>query len=289
MTTETKDEALNLSEDFGTDDEYNPLAFLEDETDKELMEVEDLDDLPEYPSIKETPTPPRLGNAFTPQRAGSVKEAMRKLVRTNPGRREVLLTIIDLARDGALASAIDEKVDELQTDNLSVYAAVSLCHMLERAGALRFEMPTVSKERVDVDEGVGYLSISEQVDPVWRSTEEGLAAHEELTQGSEWREVVFATDAVYAEVYLAVMRKMSEGPCDKTDINDLAGTFEITKHPRRFGTHFIDLLEKTCAIKWTNHAWALTDLGVKLLPELVEYCERKAQVARVTTSGKLEA
>lgn len=276
MTYETKDAVLDIYEDFGIDDDHSPFDFREDDIEEEWLEEGDAIILPGTSEPLDAAVPNKIG-VFTPERAGSVHEAVKKLVATNPARREVLLAIIDLSREGALASRIDEKVAELHSDNQTVYAPVSLCRMLERAGALEFEMPELGEECEDVEEGVGYLKIDEQVDPIWRATPEGITAYEELTQGNEWREVVFDTDATYAEVYLAVMKRIKEEPCGREAINELAKTFEITQSPRRFGTHFIDLLEKTSAIKWTNHAWTLTELGEALLPELAEYCEGKSQ------------
>jgi hypothetical protein len=256
--------------------DHDPFGYREEDADTGWMEDDDLCVFPDHPGSREMPAPSQR-EVFTPQRSGSVGRAIRGLIATNPGCREILLSIIDLSRDGESSSVINGMIDELQADNRTVYSPVSLCRMLERAGALRFELPEVSEEHEDVDEGVGYLTIGEDIDPVWRATEEGVIAYEELTRGDEWREVVFESDTTYAEVYLAVMRRMAEGPCGRQDINDLAGTFEITKHPRRFGTHFLDLLEKTSAARWTDHAWVLTDLGKRLLPELVEYCESRAQ------------
>lgn len=43
---------------------------------------------------------------------------------------------------------------------------------------------------------------------------------------------------------------------------------DITKSPRRFGQHFIDILEATDCILWGAGAWNLTDLGRAMLAEL---------------------
>lgn len=104
----------------------------------------------------------------------------------------MLLNIIGLCEGGCASSIISERVDEWQRDNWSVYAPMTLCRMLERAGALVLEMPEVTDEHESVEEGVSYLEIRETVDPVWRSTPEALALREEYLAGKSFRAVVLA-------------------------------------------------------------------------------------------------
>ena len=74
------------------------------------------------------------------------------------------------------------------------------------------------------------------------------------------------SDSRYVKVYRAVMRAVDERPCTKPEIEDLVDTFDEVKSPRRFGGHFIDMLERTDALEWSEHAWRLTDLGRAMLP-----------------------
>ena len=159
-----------------------------------------------------------------------------------------------------------EHVEAAQASNRSVYAPMTLCRMLERAGALTLEMPEAAEPHEDVEAGVAFLEIKERVDPVWRTTEEGSALYERLTQGSAFRDIVLDRDSRYVEVYRAVMRAVDERPCTKPEIEDLVDTFDEVKSPRRFGGHFIDMLERTDALEWSEHAWRLTDLGRAMLP-----------------------
>ena len=160
-------------------------------------------------------------------------------------------------------------MDEWQRDNWSVYAPMTLCRMLERAGALVLEMPEVTDEHESVEEGVSYLEIRETVDPVWRSTPEALALREEYLAGKSFRAVVLGSDeARYAEVYRAVMEALAEAPRKLADIESLTDTMDITKSPRRFGQHFIDVLETCDCVIWGDGAWNLTDLGRAMLAEL---------------------
>ncbi len=161
--------------------------------------------------------------------------------------------------------------------NLSVYDPMAYCKMLERAGALTMETPEapVAEKPADPEtpeNEVSYLTIEGDVEPLWRSTPEGLEAYDELTQGTEWRQIVLGSDAIYADVYLAVMDALADEGKPKAQLVDLAEGFEITREPRRYGAHFIDVLEATQAIRWADSQWNLTELGRALLPELEAYC-----------------
>lgn len=282
------EDELGLTIGLDPEDGYNPLEFIEGEDDEDWLE----DDSLLLPSAlpPETVAPKAQAAVYSPERAGSVAQAVRDLVTTNAGRRAILLSIIDWSREGVPASELFDRITEAQVHNLSVYEPVSYCRMLERAGAVRLELIEAgpgecvdgaaksvdpAPEAEDSATAVGYLTIEDDLDPVWRSTEEGLAIYEELIRGSEWREKVLGEDIRYAEVYLAVMNLLIDGGKPKSEIVELAETFEVTKEPRKWGAYFIDVLEATCAIQWANDEWHLTDLGRELLPELAHLCEQR--------------
>lgn len=293
---ETRSGALDLASDMELDEGYDPLEFMEGEDD----DWEDDDGLllpdalpPEVP-VRHTPAV-----VYSPETAGSVRQALHDLVTVNASRRAILLAIVDKARDGVPSSELFRAIEEMQKDNLSVYEPISYCRMLERTGAL--EMVRAKKdedepadeaavldavEEADENDGMGgvvYLSIDEDSadnDPVWRATEEGLAAWEELVQGTEWREKVLGEDAKYAEVYLAVMKLLESGVADKKELAAKAETFEVTKRPLKLGPYFIDVLEATSAVHWHDGGWRLTELGTKLLPELEKFCEERQETAQ---------
>ena len=290
---------FSLDIDEGID--YDPLDFIEGEDDWEE------DDEPLLPEIlpPDDAAPRKSVAVYSPERTGSVRQALHDLVTVNASRRTILLAIVDAARDGISAQELFSKIEELQKDNLSVYDPVSYCRMLERAGALKLELngdsskndisspaqdsskepaadedmlPVMScsdEEETSLEE-VTYLTIEEKnMDPLWRSTEEGLVAYDELVRGDEWREKVLDEDDCYAEVYLAVMQKLQEDGCKKEEIVSLAESFPVTKKPLKLGNYFIDVLEATSAIQWSDASWHLTDLGKRLLPELQEFCAQR--------------
>ena len=252
------------------DDDFDPLAVDDFDIDQDDIEDENPYDTIDYPTLRNMPAGAVREGVFTAERAGSAEAALKSLLDYNPARRPVLLAVIDLCRDGAPASVVSAAVDELQKDNRSVYTPMTLCRMLERAGALSLEMPEVSVPRESAADGVEYLEIAEHVDPIWRATETGLAVHAELTNGASFRDIVLSRDVRYLEVYAAVMRAVAESPLSRNEIGQIVDGFEIVQSPRRFGEHFIDMLERTDALVWRDRSWQLTDLGRALLPEVEE-------------------
>ncbi len=295
---------LDIAQEDDARQDYNPLEYAEG-IDEDDWEDDDRLILPD-PLGQPEPAKPRGAAVFSPENAGSVEAAVRDLVTTNAGRRRILLSIIDWARNGVAAGELFERIAAAQADNLSVYEPISYCRMLERAGALEFADrdgqagaegglagddagacgedagespdpaaadPAVPGAQVDTDlEGLTFMDITDDVEPLWRATPGGLAAYDELTRGDEWRAKVLGEDAVYAEVYLAVMQLLHEGGKTKAQVCDVAEAFEVTRSPRKWGAYFIDVLEATDAIHWTSQQWVLTDLGETLLDELADYC-----------------
>lgn len=251
------------------DDEFDPLAVDDSEIDQEWMDDENPYDTIDYPTMRNMPETVHHDPVYSPERQGGVTEALQALIIRNPNRRPVLLNIIGLCEGGCASSVISERVDEWQRDNWSVYAPMTLCRMLERAGGLVLEMPETADEHENAEEGVSYLEIHETVDPVWRSTPEALALREEYLSGKSFRAVVLGSDENrYAEVYEAVMDALAEAPRKLAEIENLTDSMDITKSPRRFGQHFIDVLEMSDCVIWGDGAWNLTDLGRAMLAEL---------------------
>lgn len=117
------------------DDEFDPLAVDDSEIDQEWMDDENPYDTIDYPTMRNMPETVHHDPVYSPARQGSATEALQALIVRNPNRRPVLLNIIGLCEGGCPSSVISERVDEWQRYNWSVYAPMTLCRMLERAGA----------------------------------------------------------------------------------------------------------------------------------------------------------
>ena len=251
------------------EEDYDPLAVDDEDIDQENMDDDNPLDTVDYPTMRNMPESMHRDGVFTPETQGDAKTAILSLVEHNPARKKVLLAIIDTCRDGAPASVVEERVNAVQKDNESVYEPMTLCRILERAGGLTLEMPETSDTKEDQEKNVEYLEIKEKVDPVWHATQGALDAYDELTDGSEFRKIVLEHDVKYLDVYTAVMELASaEEGCSMKQINEKVDSFEIVREPRRFGTHFIELLERTDAVEWKDRAWHITDFGRTMLQQI---------------------
>lgn len=251
------------------DDEFDPLAVDDSVIDQEWMDDENPYDTIDYPTMRNMPETVHHDPVYSPERQGSARAALQALIVRNPNRRPVLLNIIGLCEGGCASSVISERVEEWQRDNWSVYAPMTLCRMLERAGALTLEMPKTAEEQENAEEGVSYLEIKETVDPIWHATADALELRAEYMSGAQFRAIVLDSDeSRYAEVYERVMDALAEAPRKLAAIEELTDTMDITKSPRRFGQHFVDILEAADCILWGEGAWNLTDLGRAMLAEL---------------------
>lgn len=274
MTDATADDLLadDLSFDlYGEEEDFDPLEIDYNDIDQEEMDDDNPYDTIDYPTMRNMPEESHHHDpVYSPASQGSAQAAVKLMLKRNPARRPVLLSIMGLCAGGCASSVVTERVTEWQKDNLSVYAPMTLCRMLERAGALELEMPEVSEEHEVVEDGVVYLEITDSVDPVWHTTEAGQEVYEECTQGAEFRELVLVKEARYLEVYRRVMERIAAEPRTKQDIEDFVATFPVCQKPLRFGNHFLDILEATDAIRWSDHAWRMTELGLSLIDEVRE-------------------
>lgn len=274
---------------------FDPLVFIEgdEEDDPELAGLVTDDSLLLPQPYGEAAARHKRSAVFTPEAAGSAEEAVVSLALTNTGRRPVLLGILEWARNGIGAEELFEKIEEAETFNKSVFAPVSYCRMLERAGALVAEVPEAEGAEsaaapvgetaegraaagTVAEEAVTYLSIEGDSAPRWRTTEAGLAALARLSDGERFRARVLEEDARYAEVYRAVMEVMSGEGADREALCALAETYPVTRQPRKMGSYFIDVLESVDAACWADGLWALTPLGERLLPEMQSAAEAVA-------------
>lgn len=263
--------AESLYDDLDFDEEFDPLEVNDEEINQEEMDDDNPYDTIDYPTVRNDPEVLLSKESiFTPERQGSAKEAILALIDHNPARRTVIVGILGACKDGLATSELRKFVEEKQEFNKSVFDSTTYCRMLERAGGLTVEVPEVTEEHEVVEDGVVYLEIKEKVDPIWTTTEDGLAVFDEMTNGFRCRNMVYKRDAKYYDVYLEVLDFIEKQPRSRQEIDDFVENFEICQHPKRYGGHFIDMLEQTDAIVWLNDAWQLTADGTKMLAEMRE-------------------
>ncbi|MGN0038831.1 MAG: hypothetical protein ACI36Y_06855 [Coriobacteriales bacterium] len=278
------DEGLYFDEE-----DFDPLQAPDDEYDPEQIDDDNPYDTVDYPYMRNMPQSMQREAVYSPQSAGSAYAALDAMMDHNPARRADMLAVLGMCQGGCASSKIASALEERNADNRSVYAPMTYCRMLERAGGLRLEMPPTSEEHEDWEEGVEYLEIRETIDPLWYTTEAGSAIYAEQTSGAAFKDIVLDRDSTYIEVYSALLEELSQYPMTRVEIDELAEEFPITKSPRRYGSHFIDMLERVYAIEWRDHAWTITELGRAMLPSARLLAQQRSEQALKEAAASGEA
>lgn len=128
----------------GDEGAFDPLS-----DDFEPAEAAEEDGIVDLPVMAEMPSDFKPKSVFDKERFASAQDAIEELLSRNPGRKPVLLQIIEFCCEERTGEEVAELVEQAQAENRSVYTPQSLCSILERAGALtgRSEAP----EQQDVD------------------------------------------------------------------------------------------------------------------------------------------
>lgn len=250
--------------------EYDPLTKHEEENLTEWEEEADSDteDMPMLPNMPEGAIP---HGVFDASNYEDPTDAIRALLEKNPGRRPVYLSIIELCETGCTSSELTLSVDTMQAENQSVYGPMTLCHALERAGALEIDRGEEIKDSAstgDANTGdSGYLVVDSQVDPIWTSTKSGIRVLKDERGGRAYKQL-FEVDGDYLFMYQEVLEFLSESPRTKAEIDALVDDDPRVQSPRRYSNHFIEYLESADALVWKNRQWTITPLGQVALEDL---------------------
>ena len=238
------------------DDEFDP--FAPDAGDLDALAAEEIEDLP---VIKEMPENVVKKSVFDASRFDCAEDAIRELFARNPGRRPVLLSIIDLCNNPTPMSRIEELVDQLQQDNFSVYTPMSLCQFLERCGALTCETPENSQTEVDED-GNEYMVIREVPETVWTATEAGLNVLSSSREGTELTALLEnPEETVYRPIYERVLAFCAQEGRTRDEVDGIVKDDPLVKKPYRDVMHFLENLETAGAVEWKGRRWVATELG----------------------------
>lgn len=252
----------SFENDFDLLDEFDPLAEEEATIEVDTFD-EDLAELVDVPVMPNMPEGVLKTGIFDASNYDDPREAISNLFEKNPGRRPIFLQIIEMCEAGKPSSEIVTEVDALQAHNQSVYAPITLCRALERAGALTVVEPADEP----IDEDAEFLEITEQADPIWTATEAGLDVLRHEREGGGVKNLL-EIDAKYLTIYHRVLAFCKEAPRMKSEIDAIVDFDPLVQEPRRFSNHFIELLERHDALVWKDNMWNITELGKKTLDEL---------------------
>ena len=189
--------------------------------------------------------------------------------------RKALLAIVDLATKPATEEAIAQKVAQVTAGKRSVYSSVTLCHLLEEAGAISkvdangdpFSEEALEPKKVVID-GVEYLEQPEPQVLHWLATADGAAAIE-ADKPLARLEALFETKTELLPIFKRVlMLCCAEGGAKTSAINAAVDNDPLVQKPRFFASYFTEQLEKCDCIEWASKAWHTTDNGMEALVTL---------------------
>ncbi len=183
-------------------------------------------------------------------------------------RRKVLLAVLDLCREPALAEDVNALADKVQASSHSVFDGPAICNLLERSGALERVAETEAREpEVVVVDGVECLRPAERSVVRFKTTAAGI---EQLDADKPMERLgqIFERDGVYKPIYLRILKACTEeGGKSAKQLGDLVDADPLLQEPRFWAARFFNILGECDALSW-DHNWSTTELGYKAIETL---------------------
>ena len=244
---------FDFEDDFGG---YDPLA--EVSTISEVMPTEDSEDaLPAAPAADLAPAKERIARLFIDMKA----------------RKRVLLGLLEFLREHKPASQLEEKVDELQTYDFSVFNATNYTNALQDAGAIckcdvqGEPLPADFKQQPEIVEidGVEYYKPADSPVVYWKCTEDGLAFLDAEDPFGKTVQIIDDDKPEYLAIYRETLRYCDQGEGRSTnDVQDYLRSLDIFGDIRVYASRYLERLERNGAVLWQGN-WVTTEVGRSIL------------------------
>jgi hypothetical protein len=246
------------------DSEYDPLAEVDDE---------DLDESGGQQAPRVDPQAKPLRAAVPDDR--SVPERIEDLFAVLAPRRRVLLGILRFLDAPKRSDMLQQKVEELQKYDSSVYSVYDFSLLLSEAGAIQ----KVSEDGSDFDEEAEQLPDIVEIDGIkffkptdgkqvfWLITDEGRAYLESDNPFGRLTELL-AEDRKYQTIYKRLL-EFCDGGAGRSaeELAALIDNDPLVQTPRKYFSYFAKKLEDCNALEWAGnwHTSELGQRGLKLL------------------------
>jgi hypothetical protein len=243
-------------------DDYDlslPFDPREDDEPEEEEDVEFVGYTEKPPAEVIVPAKPEL----TPE------ERIAALIKGMPGRKKILLGIIEYCREPRSPGEVDAYTEELQEHNYSVYTPIILRKLLEEAGAIEYlegeaaGLPAEPEPVTETDGDEEFLVVTQRPEGKWLATAAGLATVE-AEDPYKALEDLLVDDKAYLEIYMRILRFCQEQPRTKKEIDDIVDDDPLVQKPRRYSGYFVDKLEVRSALEWKGN-WNTTQVGLDIL------------------------
>lgn len=203
-------------------------------------------------------------------------ERIRALFEQMPTLQRMLYAILDACAKPVATEDLEAAIAEMKRHHHSVYEPLTLCSLLERAGAIEqtdedgTPLTEVEQEplRVEVD-GVEFWRPAPAPDVFWSLTEAG-AAQRDAYRPQEMIAHLFEAEPQYADIFATCLRLCAQADgASLRAIGDVVDDEPVLQSPRRYAMYFIDKLEHAGAVEWTGQ-WTVTDHGRAYLTSMNE-------------------
>lgn len=273
MDTQNSASASEFDDGFNLD--FDPLADFSFEQDAEDVNLGILGDGPySFPDPNAVPQYQKELVSF--DKSDSAEERIAALFSQMPTMQRTLYAILAACTAPVPTDALQSRIEELTEHHHSVYGPLTLCDLLERAGAIAQtdEEGRVLKDmereplRVEVD-GVEYWRVAPAPEVYWCITDEGRAWLDDY-KPLELIAQLFVNEPQYAGVFTTCLTMCArEGGASLREIGDVVDDEPVLQDPKRYAMYFIDKLEHADAVAWTGK-WSATDAGRSYLKSLEE-------------------
>lgn len=225
------------------------------------------------------------------------EERLRQLFSQLHSQKEIVHGIIDAARTPHTAEDIERGIARARSRKFSVYSTANICSMLETAGGLvrvnedggPYEVGDVQPD-IELIDGEEYYVAATPPAMYWQSTPEAIAVMEE-DDPYERVERQLAKENELLPVHKAVLKMAAaEGGTTSPKLSAALDDHPLIAKPRRFfAQHFVDVLERAGAIRWSGRVWEITTVGQHALDELLADVEDLQDLPEVGNPHKTSA
>lgn len=203
--------------------------------------------------------------------ADECSAAIAELFERMASQRPVFLGILQACACPCSDSDIADRVGELQEHHHSVYAAATLCAMLEEVGTLErvaqdgtpLSQADIAPRLVEVD-GVEYLEVPSEAVGFWRTTEAGRAACTLDGALDRLLAVVGEDEGRYEPIYERILTLCADDGVTAAELGKAVDRDPLVQDPRYFAMHFVERLKRCDGVAWDG-AWHTTELGLQAL------------------------
>ena len=167
----------------------------------------------------------------------TAEERIDALFAQMPTFHKMLFTIMGTCASPLPTADLEEVIAEMKRHHHSVYEPLTLCNLLERAGA-----------------------IAQAPEVFWSLTEAG-AAKLDSYRPMEMIAALYEAEPQYGAIFTTCLELCArDGGASLREIGDVVDDEPVLQNPKRYAMYFIDKLEHAGAVEWTGQ-WSATEHG----------------------------